>query len=90
MCTRTVHQELSNLQQRLPVEKPFHRLQRLSLLEVAQTEYAALLQEGSQPCQPYNPHKHLALTTTKEELMLNLDNYQERMGCYRTKKGLLF
>ena len=44
-CIR-VFQNLSNLKRHLSVEKCSRSLERLSLLDLAKTEYAAVLQEG--------------------------------------------
>ena len=57
-CIR-VFQNLSNLKRHLSVEKCSRSLERLSLLDLAKTEYAAVLQEGVSTINYANPRTHV-------------------------------
>ena len=61
-CIR-VFQKLSNLDRHLSVEKCSRSLKRLSLLDLAKTEYAAVLQEGVSTMATLEPTSTLSLAS---------------------------
>lgn len=61
-CIR-VFQNLSNLKRHLSVEKCSRSLERLSLLDLAKTEYAAVLQEGVSTMPTLEPTSTLSLAS---------------------------
>ena len=61
-CIR-VFQKLSNLKRHLSVEKCSRSLERLSLLDLAKTEYAAVLQEGVSTMPTLEPTSTLSLAS---------------------------
>ena len=61
-CIR-VFQKLSNLKRHLSVEKCSRSLERLSLLDLAKTEYAAVLQEGVSTMPSLEPTSTLSLAS---------------------------
>ena len=61
-CTR-VFQKLSNLKRHLSVEKCSRSLERLSLLDLAKTEYAAVPQEGVSTMPTLEPTSTLSLAS---------------------------